>query len=163
MIIDDQNYHFSNQGAVSSCTVGRNRWNNYSVVIRSRLQSIFVYKTMMSKCEILDPDCRLYRTMKIYVILSVSVTWLMVHAGCDDVYVATRDDVISILFLFAVDAIHASTTNIGTLPREYKYFQPWVTVGFAGNKQQYVYLLGCSTDFLFAGEWCRSRSGIHTE
>ena len=32
------------------------------------------------------------------------------------------DDVIYILFLFAVDAIQALKTYIGTLPTEYKYF-----------------------------------------
>ena len=111
-------------------------------------------------------DCRLYRTMKICVSFLVSVTRVY-GLWCIPAYLMSMwppaDDVISILFLFAVDAIHALTTYIGTLPTEYKYFQPWVTVGFSGNKQQYVYLLGCSTDFLFAGEWCRSRSGIHTE
>ena len=50
--------------------------------------------------------------------------WLMVYASLVDVYVVTADDLISILFLFAVDAIYALTTYIGTLPTEYKYFQP---------------------------------------
>ena len=109
----------------------------------------------MSKCEILDPDCRLYRTMAICVIFSVSVIW--VHGlWCMPAWLMSMwqlaDDVISILVLFAADAIHALTTYIGTLPTEYKFFQPCVTVGFSGNKQQSVYLLGCSTEFLFAGE-----------
>ena len=145
MIIDDRNYHFSNQGAVSSCTVGRNRWNNYSVVIRARLQSIFVYRTMMSKCEILDPDCRLYRTLKICVSFLVSVTWVY-GLWCMPAWLMSMwlpaDDMISILlFLFAVDAIHALTTYIGTLPTECKYFQLWDPVGFSGTKQQFAYWL----------------------
>ena len=75
----------------------------------------------MSKCEILDPDCHLDRTMKICVIFSVSVTWVY-GLRCMPAWLMSMwppaDDVISILFisiLFAADAIHALTTYIGTL------------------------------------------------
>ena len=43
-------------------------------------------------------------------------TWLMVYAGLVDVYVATRDDVISILFLLAADAFHTLRTYLYWYP-----------------------------------------------
>ena len=89
-------------------------------------RQVEVQKTyQMSTCEILDPDCRLYRTMNI-CFSSVSVTWVY-GLWCMPAWLMSMwlpaDDVISILFSFAADAIHALTTYIGTLPTECKYFQ----------------------------------------
>ena len=86
-------------------------------------RQVEVQKTYrMSKYDILDPDCRLYRTVTVCVIFTASVTWCM-QAWLMAMWLPA-DDMISVLFLFAVDAIHALTTYIGTLPTEYKDFQP---------------------------------------